>query len=58
MKKTSLLQEEKRSTILFLWLFYVVFFVYDILFYGLFPKFPWLDLDTGSTGWYDFMYIK
>ena len=58
MKKTSLFQEEKRSTILFLWLFYVVFFVYDILFYGLFPKFPWLDLDTGSTGWYDFMYIK
>lgn len=58
MKKTSLLQEEKRSTVLFLWLFYVVFFVYDIFYYGLFPKFPWHDAGIGSTVWYDFMYIK
>ncbi len=58
MKKTSLLQEEKNSTVLFLWLFYVVFFVYDIFYYNLFPAFPWIDVGTGSTIWYDFMYVK
>lgn len=58
MKKTTFIQEEKNSTKLFLWLFFVVFFVYDILYYDLFPKFAWLDFDTGSSGWYDFMFIK
>lgn len=58
MKKTSLLQEEKRSTILFMWLFYVVFYIYDIFYYKLFPAFPWLDVGTANTMWYDFMYIK
>ncbi|MBD8035784.1 HD-GYP domain-containing protein [Solibacillus sp. A46] len=58
MKKTSLLQEEKRSTILFLVLFYVVFYVYDIFYYRLFPAFPWLDVGTASTIWYDFMYVR
>ncbi|MEK5077555.1 HD-GYP domain-containing protein [Solibacillus sp. FSL W7-1436] len=58
MKKTTFIQEEKNSTVLFLWLFFVVFFVYDILYYDLFPKFAWLDFDTGSSGWYDFMFIK
>ena len=58
MKKTSLLQEEKRSTKLFLWLFYIVFFVYDILYYDLFPAFPWHDANDKSLIWYDFMYIK
>lgn len=58
MKKTSLLQEEKRSTVLFLWLFYIVFFVYDILYYDLFPAFPWHDAGDKSLIWYDFMYIK
>ena len=41
MKKSSMLQEEKHSTILFLWLFYVVFFVYELFYYNLFPSFPW-----------------
>ena len=58
MKKTSLLQEEKNSTVLFLWLFYVVFFVYDIFYYGLFPKFPWLEFENSSAGWHGFMTIK
>ena len=58
MKKTSFLQEEKRSTILFLWLFYIVFFVYDILYYDLFPAFPWHDVNDKSMIWYNFMYVK
>lgn len=58
MKKTSLLQEEKHSTVLFLWLFYVVFFVYDIFYYNLFPAFPWIAVGGASTIWYDFMYVK
>ena len=58
MKKKSLLLEEKHSTILFLWLFYIVFFVYDIFYYNLFPAFPWIVVGSGSTIWYDFMYFK
>lgn len=58
MKKTSLLQEEKNSTVLFLWLFYVVFFVYEIFYTNLFPAFPWNDVSTNSTVWYDFMFVK
>lgn len=58
MKKTSLLQEEKRSTILFLWLFYIVFFVYEIFYNNLFPAFPWSDVSTKSSVWYDFMFVK
>lgn len=58
MKKNTFLQEEKNSTVLFLLLFYVVFLGYDILYYGLFPHFPWLDTGSNSTVWYDFMYIK
>lgn len=58
MKKTSLLLEEKRSTILFLWLFYVVFFVYEIFYNNLFPTFPWSDVNTKSTVWYDFLFVK
>ncbi|MCM3720595.1 MULTISPECIES: HD-GYP domain-containing protein [Solibacillus] len=54
MKKTTFIQEEKNSTKLFLWLFFVVFFVYDILYYDLFPAFPWHD----ELVWYDFMYFK
>ena len=57
MKKTTLLQEEKQSTLLFLWLFYVVFFVYEILYYNLFPVFPWNDA-TNEKVWHDFMFIK
>jgi len=58
MKNTSLLLEEKRSTILFLWLFYIVFFIYDIFYYRLFPDNPWIPADTGNPVWYDFMYIR
>lgn len=58
MKKTSLLQEEKNSTILFLWLFYIVFFVYEIFYYNLFPAFPWIDVDARDSEWFDFMFVK
>lgn len=58
MKKTSLLEEEKHSTVLFLWLFYITFFVYDIFYYNLFPAFPWINVGSGNTVWYDFMYVK
>lgn len=58
MKKTSLLQEEKRSTILFLWLFYVVFFVYEIVYHNLFPAFPWYEDNANNTVWHDFMFVK
>ncbi|ATP40664.1 metal-dependent phosphohydrolase [Solibacillus sp. R5-41] len=58
MKKTSLLQEEKHSTVLFLWLFFVVFFVYEIIYYNLFPAFPWGDVNAKSSKWDDFMFFK
>lgn len=58
MKKTSLLQEEKHSTVLFLWLFYVVFFVYEIFYYNLLPAFPWIDGNAKSSVWHDLMFFK
>jgi len=57
MKTNKLLQEEKRSTKLFLWLFYSVFFIYDIFYYDIFPDFPWLP-DSENTLWHDSLYIK
>lgn len=56
--KRSLLQEEKRSTILFMWLFYSVFLMYDIFYYNLFPIFPWSSDNIASLGWYNFMYVR
>ncbi|MBM7664536.1 putative nucleotidyltransferase with HDIG domain [Solibacillus kalamii] len=58
MKKSSLLQEEKNSTVLFSWLFYIVFFVYEIFYYNLFPAFPWNNVGANSRVVYDFMYAK
>ncbi|MGE7022069.1 HD-GYP domain-containing protein [Solibacillus cecembensis] len=58
MKKTSLLQEEKNSTVLFLWLFNIVFFVYDIFYYKLFPAFPWIDVSANGSVWHDYMFFK
>lgn len=46
MKNIALLTEEKRTTIIFLWLFYIVIFVYDIFYYDLFPELPWTYFDT------------
>lgn len=58
MKNSSLLQEEKRATVLFMWLFYSVFFLYDIFYYNLIPFVPWLT-DTGANAvWYILSYIK
>ena len=36
MKTSSVLKEKQRSTILFLWLFYIVFFAFDIIYPELF----------------------
>lgn len=58
MKTTSMLLEEKRSTVLFLLLFYIVFLMYDIFYYNLFPEFPWIDAGTGGVVWHDFMYLR
>ena len=58
MKSASLLKEEKRSTILFLWLFYIVFIVYDIYYYKLFPAFPGLDYGSANPFWYHLNIIK
>ena len=55
MKNTSLLQEEKRATVLFMWLFYIVFFLYDIFYYNLFPLFPWTTDVIPDPVWY---YLK
>ncbi|WP_062107579.1 HD-GYP domain-containing protein [Bacillus niameyensis] len=55
--RMSLLQEEKRSTILFLWLFYIVFFFYDLFYYYLLPITPWSGDFTNSAG-LDINYIK
>src|SRR5690606_23398697 len=57
MKKNTFLQEEKNSTVLFLWLFYIVFSVYEIIYLNLFPLLPWYD-DSAHDVWHDFMFIK
>ena len=58
MKNTSLLQEEKRATVLFMWLFYIVFFLYDIFYYNMFPLLPWIANVIPDTVWYYLSFIK
>ncbi|MDS9471863.1 HD-GYP domain-containing protein [Sporosarcina pasteurii] len=58
MMNTSLLQEEKRATILFMWLFYIVFFLYEIVYYNLFPLVPWLADTEPDAVWYILSFIK
>lgn len=55
--RMSLLQEEKRSTILFLWLFYIVFIFYDMLYYYILPVLPWSS-DFTNTVRYDINLVK
>ncbi|KKE78791.1 HD domain-containing protein [Oceanobacillus caeni] len=57
MKNTSLLQEEKRATLLFMWLFYIVFFLYDIFYYNFLPFFPWA-LELPDKIWYYLSFVK
>ncbi|WP_099156909.1 HD-GYP domain-containing protein [Virgibacillus ndiopensis] len=56
--QTSLLNEEKRTTIWFLWLFYTIYLAYDITYYYILPEFSWESgqdiLSMGITFW---MYI-
>ncbi|MFD2045394.1 HD-GYP domain-containing protein [Ornithinibacillus salinisoli] len=47
--QNSLLYEEKRAAILFLWLFYTIFFIYDIAYYYLLPEFPWFNAEENSS---------
>ena len=58
MKNTSLLQEEKRATVLFMWLFYIVFFLYDIFYYNMFPLLPWIADVLPDAVWYYLSFIK
>lgn len=58
MRNTSFLQEEKRATVLFLWLFYIVFFLYEIFYYNLFPLFPWIAEALPNSAWYLLSFIK
>lgn len=58
MKNTSLVHEEKRATVLFMALFYIVFFLYDMFYYNLFPLLPWMaDVVPGEL-WYLLSFIK
>ncbi|MFD1040668.1 HD-GYP domain-containing protein [Virgibacillus byunsanensis] len=41
LRDSTLLNEEKRTTIWFLWLFYIVYFVYDVIYYYILPENPW-----------------
>ncbi|SFL35313.1 HDIG domain-containing protein [Gracilibacillus orientalis] len=38
---SNLLNEEKRTTVWFLWLVYVIYFAYEIIYYVLIPAIPW-----------------
>ncbi|WP_058308094.1 HD-GYP domain-containing protein [Gracilibacillus massiliensis] len=42
---SNLLNEEKRTTIWFLWLFYGIYFGYELVYYYILPQMPW-ELDT------------
>lgn len=57
MKNTSLLQEEKRATVLFMLLFYIVFFIYDIFYYNLLPLLPWIA-DVSYSVWHYLNFFK
>ncbi|GAA0428178.1 hypothetical protein GCM10008983_00540 [Lentibacillus halophilus] len=40
-KASTLLDEERRTTIWFLWIFYIIYFSYDIVYYIILPEMPW-----------------
>ncbi|MGP4041021.1 HD-GYP domain-containing protein [Gracilibacillus sp. D59] len=42
---SNLLNEEKRTTVMFLWLIYVIYFTYEIIYYVIVPLVPWLEPD-------------
>lgn len=58
MKNTSLLHEEKKATVLFMSMFYIVFFLYDIIYYNLFPFLPWMADVVPDGIWYFLSFIK
>ncbi|WP_018933123.1 HD-GYP domain-containing protein [Gracilibacillus lacisalsi] len=53
-KYTNLLNEEKRTTIWFLWLFYVIYFGYEIIYYYILPQMPWNLVSNGLKTIFDF----
>ena len=58
MKSKSLLQEEKRATVLFMWLFFIVFFLYDFFYHNFSPLFPWATNVIPDPVWYFLNFIK
>ncbi|WP_208590263.1 HD-GYP domain-containing protein [Gracilibacillus suaedae] len=44
---TNLLNEEKRTTVWFLWLFYIIYFGYEIIYYYILPQMPWNIVASG-----------
>ncbi|MRH44534.1 HD domain-containing protein [Aquibacillus halophilus] len=48
LRTSTLLNEEKRTTIWFLWLFYSVYLIYDIFYKYILPETPWLS-DPGPV---------
>ncbi|RKQ27558.1 HD-GYP domain-containing protein [Oceanobacillus halophilus] len=54
----SLLYEEKRATIWFLWLFYIIFFGYDITYHYILPVTPWrIEALPSNFGLNIFLYV-
>lgn len=58
MNNTSLLQEEKRATVIFMTLFYIVFFLYEIFYFNMLPLFPWTADVTTDEIWFFVNFIK
>lgn len=58
MKTSSVLKEKQRSTILFLWLFYIVFFAFDIIYYNYLSFFPWSSGAVENPIWYTLNFVK
>lgn len=57
-RNIPLLQEEKRSTIIFLLLFYIVYFAYDIIYYNYLPLLPWSDRTVDNQIWHVLNLLK
>ncbi len=54
----NLLNEEKRTTVWFLWLFYTIYFLYEIIYFYILPQLPWDLVPNGVKTIFDyFIYI-
>lgn len=50
-----LLNQEKRTTIWFLWLFYFVYFSYELIYYFVLPNMPWKIAPINNKSIIDFI---